>query len=573
MKKTKSPGLEAKENDFRSSNNSPLASVDGPRSPSHLFARLTSKALNPALVSKPIAKESSGKVAQALKAVKREGGSSQTLYWRPSELDKSRAQLQAFKRSFKTDKAENSLKGSLKVKDKIPSERPSTDHSTENQHPNQQVSGVSSRPTEPVDTRTQNFQKRKETTPTKPPFHHYASTANHSLNKSSRSKEPDCSYHSTDRSPVESRTFDPPVHLAEYMDKIERKYASLKQIFGGESRSLNKRQLSFFLSKLGWIGELDRNFEVRGEEDEQLLNLLFEGACMGEGNEATYGAVRYLFATIMAVFEQRLKPRCYETQERETERVLSPRMTPLSTKKTELGTKVAEVAADDSGKQTSIAKVQSCTSTPSQLSKYSAKFDLLTRPVIFQSTESDMQFSFRKASEQKLKQGVSELKERASLGLEYVDANHLNSAKKGDQESLRELDAHLLHSEEKPPGTTANHCQQESLTATDLKAHFDFGMSICESRVIESDAEAAIERNFHLQRRSADGRPQPVLVCELSIKVDSQCEILKLFVGDDLRQIARDFVRKWKVPDKELLVYEGLKDAYDTHLPKQTKAT
>jgi hypothetical protein len=295
--------------------------------------------------------------------------------------------------------------------------------------------------------------------------------------------------------------------------------------------------------------------------------VLFEGMCPEGAPDAPFPVVRSLLATVCALFEKRLYPRGFELKEK----VLSARMTPLSNKKADSspGPKVPAGAEPEGGAKPSIARVQSCNSTPTQLAKYSSKFEGLSKPVLFPSSECDMQFSFRKASDQKLRP-LPEPGSLHPLGLEYVDATHLNSNKKSKPSLSQAPDPNFLHSEEKAEDPLGRPSSAPGVGGADQKNSFDFGMSICESRVIENDAEASIERNFaSLGRPSEPSRSLPV--CELSIKIDNHCEILRLFEGDDLRKIAHDFVRKWNVPEKELQVFQGLTEAYEANLPRPKK--
>jgi hypothetical protein len=351
---------------------------------------------------------------------------------------------------------------------------------------------------------------------------------------------------------------EPPSVLDEFLEKVDRKFASLRQIFGSDNKTLNQRQFSFFLSKLGWISELDKNFEVQREEDGHLVDILFAGVS-GDGREALFPVARRFLATLAALFENKLVPRVYEPKEK----MLSTRMTDLSNKKLDLGSgeKLMAHLEPDVPKKLSVARVQSCSSTPTQLSKFSTKFESLTKPIIFPTCENDMQFSFRKTSDQKLPPlPEPEVSSPGPLGLDYVDASQLHS--------IRKPNPVFLQSEEKQvsPGDIFRlNPKTPGMVPSDQKSSFDMGMSICESRVIENDLEAAIERKF---LGAVSAPPARTHLCDLTIKIDNQCEIIRLFEGDDLAKITKDFVTKWRVPDKELLVYEGLMDAYQSHLPK-----
>lgn len=504
------------------------------------------------------------KAIPSVKALKKEGGPGGPAPWKISDFEKAKASMGSFKRSFKLDKPESSLKSSLKVGGTVPSERPSNE-----------VSGVDATSSasrfHPPSRGEFSLEDRKVPgVPRRPDALHGKATEHSGVSSIAQSGRQTPANERVTKSTVvqcaETDEHQPQV-LGEFLERIDKKFASLRQIFGSESKALNRRQFSFFLSKLGWIGELDKNFDVQREEDEQLVAVLFEGMCPDGAADAPFPVVRSLLATVLALFEKRLYPRGFELKEK----VLSARMTPLSNKKTDLspGPKLPVVADQDASAKPSIARVQSCNSTPTQLAKYSSKFEGLSKPVAFPTTEGDMQFSFRKASDQKLRP-LPEPGSLHPLGLEYVDATHLNSNKKVKPQPAKEPDSNFLHSEEKtgePPGRPS---ASPGLLGVDHKNSFDFGMSICESRVIENDAEASIERNFaQLGRPSEQSRSMPV--CELSIKIDNHCEILRLFEGDDLRKIAHDFVRKWNVPEKELLVFQGLTEAYEANLPRPKK--
>lgn len=544
MKKARSPGFDAKENDQRAANHSPLFAPDGPRSPGHLFSRFVSKPLLHAGLHKATSKESS----KLFKASKRDtcGPSPQT--WKPNELEKAKASLTLFKRSFKGDKADQSIR----VASGVVSERHSTEFvAAENSVQNSRISPFRLPEAVPSDRKPAEASRSRNL-----PLNFGGDPQQMMGSSATNSRIVFPSEKSTKRTTSNNPSFaeaETPCVLAPFLDKIDRKFASLRNIFGSENQSLNRQQFTFFLAKLGWIGELDRNFEVQKEEDGRLVDLLFAGVS-GDGREAYFPVIRRLLASVAALFEHRLVPKAFEQRER----VLCTRMTDLSSKKTDLGSGEKPVAGEqEQPKKLSVARVQSCTSTPTQLAKMSAKFDSLTKPVIFPSSEQDMQFSFRKTWDPKLPPlPEPEVTRVSPLSLDYVDASQLHS--------VRKLHPVFAQSEEK-------HSSPDSKPSPASKAHlqkgsFDLGTSICESRVIESDVEAALERN--LVPTLPDPQAVRPLVCELAIKLDNHCEIVRLFEGDDIGLIARDFVTKWRVPDKELLVLEGLTEAYNANLPK-----
>lgn len=559
MKKAKSPAYDTKENDHRSSNNSPLFTPEGPRSPSHLFSRFTSKPINHGGQQRAMVKDTSKGTARV---PKKDLAAPAHHIWKPTDFEKAKASVSAFKRSFRGEKSDISLKSSVRVKEGVTSERHSTEfHQPDQFHSNHRAPGPFRVPEiTPFDDKCPGDSQKARGLPLNFGMGEFQQLMGSSA-ANSRHLLP--SEKSTKRTVSNNPSFtehqpEPPSPLDDFLDKIDRKFASLRQIFGSDNKTLNQRQFSFFLSKLGWISELDKNFEVQREEDGRLVELLFAGVS-ADGQEALFPVVRRFLATLAALFENKLVPRVYEQKEK----VLSTRLTDLSNKKVELGSgeKPLGQLEADVPKKLSVARVQSCSATPSQLSKFSTKFESLTKPIVFPTCENDMQFSFRKTSDQKLPPlPEPEMNSPGPLGLDYVDASQLHS--------LRKPNPVFLQSEEKESSPGALFRQNPgtpSLLPPDQKSSFDLGMSICESRVIENDVDAAIERNF---QPPGPALPVRAPLCELTIKIDSQCEIVRLFEGDDLHKIAKDFVTKWRVPDKELLVLEGLMDAYQAHLPQ-----
>lgn len=355
--------------------------------------------------------------------------------------------------------------------------------------------------------------------------------------------------------------------LTEHLKLIDKKFGSLRKIFGNEKESLNNGQLSLFLSNLGWINELDKNLEIQFQDDHILVDAIFEGANLNKTDEIPFILLRKLLATITAIFTQKVIPKVFEVGFKGT----SHKMTSLSNKKIEGSSKMTKkenlTETVDAHVKKNIKKVQSCTSTPTQLLKNYDRFENLAKTVNHPTCESEMQFSFRKVSEKKPK--TDEMSKLVG-NLDFVDASYLSSMKKkrNSEKNSIKFDSKFLRTEEKNSSDfkRANKTEFYETGENDPKNELDFGSSIFESKIIETDAEIFMDKNFGEDSRLSAKKHR--LAFSVSIQIGNSSELIDIYENDDFEKVARDFVRKHDMASQFLLVFEGLHEQYKKYLLK-----
>ena len=212
--------------------------------------------------------------------------------------------------------------------------------------------------------------------------------------------------------PSSSTNLHSPSLLSPHFESIERKFECMQKIFASNDRKLNLGQLSVFLSKLGWIGELDKNLEIQKPEEEFLVSAIFEGLDFDSRKEIQFDFLRNFLAIMSAVFSQGCLPKCFDKSDQSK----TVRRTSLSNQKGSFAQQGSQKENKSDGKEFDrLLKIKSCASSPAEADKYCQKFETNIRKYLFPNNDQEMQFSFRKP-------GESPLKTDFPIKLEYINS-------------------------------------------------------------------------------------------------------------------------------------------------------
>lgn len=583
MRKAKSPIIENKENDCKSSTSSPNPLSENLRVNKGVFSKISPKTItNPVLGQLKTRQITNPRIGLSFKPISKPISTKASLGpksdSKPHEYDKIQRSILAFKKSFKIDKGEFNMKYSSKLKEGIVSERHSAEHnyveeatpipkSTRKNHLYYQSfkeSDVKISDFTSVFDRSKQGLRLIEKKPQK-----YEKSPLVDSNVSRERKNSIAHPQTMESSLGEMANHSRPTILTEHFDTIEKKFVGLKRIFANENDHLNYGQLSIFLSKLGWISELDKNLEIQKAEDELLVGMIHESLRVDNSDEISFSSLKRVLALISGIFANKTFPKIFDTKEK----ILTAKMTTLSNKKLETGSKASPKDTllenlEMSGKP-DIMRVQSCTSTPKKLAKYCNKFDALSRPIIFPTIESDMQFSFRKASEKK--NNMIEI-ERFMNRLDYVDVNNLNTlGREPICQNINTLDSHFANSEDEE-NAVLRKTKKDILSAqkSNEKSVLDLTNSIYESKVIENDYESMMDAKLPVSEETVENNRKGYMF-GVTIQIGEKKEYIDIYMYDDLKKVASDFVKKHGMEDQYLLVYEGLQEQYQKFGKRVTK--
>ena len=563
MKKAKSP-VQNKENDGAIYNSSPSIVNESIKTNKNKDTKATTKSPSGCTPnkSKNYAPGSFKNLATPQKAFPRTTFSRNSFIHKGHENEKIKTQGSTFKKMDRASKINLNMKKSKKSLEGMVSER----HSTEKiLMDNFIITQKTNRNFHP------NYQSFKETLPDKNETRVPCSqTANQFIFTDFRkSKAP-----SIENSLLSNRRNSPPGEselmkndepqnvrypiLNDHLDTIEKKFMCMQRIFASQNQKMNVGQLSVFLSKLGWISELDKNLEIQRSEEEILVDTIFEGLNFEGKSEIQFSLLKNVLAIISAIFTNKTIPKCFEFKEQNQ----ATRRTSLSNRKSNLDNKQTQNENKEEIIETSfkpnITKVQSCTSSPTQLSKYNSKFDHLAKPIGYMN-DNEMQFSFRKASDQRL---INDEMELFPSKLEYIDASHLNSA-------VREL-------KEFKPDTFCSeivHSVEDNTLEKPL-SNSDPGYQVLQQELLNGLADrfkkedkrkeslTLPENDRRLSKGIDTNDKKNKFSFSVTIEIGIKNENLTINEDDNIKSIVEDFVKKHNIMDKYSIVFNSIQDNY-----------
>ena len=410
MRKTKSPVLENKENDFRvptpprnltetqfrpsrqsvnkSHSKSPLA-LTPQKFKQHVLhfskANLTPQKLNP---------------VQSLFRT--------TNFEKNSELEKPKSSFFNLKRSSKKDKNEFNFRNNKKSMDGITSDRKSkeqldlekitiTQKSNRKLHPNyQNFKEVFSQKTNSKAQLKSNA-KIGLTDTTKPKIPPIDTSGLHSFDNSSAKKIENLKH-------VEENNSKFPI-LNEHLEIIEHKFSCMQKIFASQNQSLNLGQLSVFLSKLGWISELDKNLEIQKPEEEILVDTIFEGLNFEGKKDISFSILKKVLAIISALFSNKTIPKCFECKENQSRKMENHNSDCESLARKISQSENAIKPIENLSEQISPI-IESNKVDAQSIELYYGRFHSVDKSTLLANPEPEMQFSFRKPEDGSIKKPI-----------------------------------------------------------------------------------------------------------------------------------------------------------------------
>lgn len=93
-----------------------------------------------------------------------------------------------------------------------------------------------------------------------------------------------------------------------YSSFIDEAFGKIKILFGANKTSFNQEQLSFFLNRIGLIGDLHENWKCKNQQDETFVGILFKGLRINGQAELDFASLRGFLATSNALHKQRVWP-------------------------------------------------------------------------------------------------------------------------------------------------------------------------------------------------------------------------------------------------------------------------